>query len=619
MKPKNIDIEQFKTIDELYTFLESNAYQLERNWDLTDIFVKYRNQTTDETEKQKAQWEVEFFIFEFKGSKIFSLSYSTGKNIGEVKKYPDLDEFQQTAFKYLKQRSADTKNPLLLARYNHLLWKAPKGIKHKDFALAAIDNYIKSIHEFYKFFEADANNENLFRVGQIFETLVGLCDEVKEKLPELKSLTKYLLFKAKHLEFYSRHGIVDDMLEYSNIFKKDDFKNVLSIYQKEINRDRKKTDDFLLVNYHLPSAIKVAIKTGADVRKWHNESGLAYLRIGNAETEQDRNWLKLDAYAKAIHAFTLAANAAKKKAVEKLYAELKPKVILPTFRSEFSEDDQKVFREFQDNLKKFTGEILMNEPNEVFKTIASGYFFPKYGDVLKASKGSHPGFTEFSTTIYFDKNKNITKTKKKEEDERKLYQTYQQQISFKVLPYLHYIIVTGIKSGQITFESFIRYLAEKTWIGKPHFKIDLGGEQEEINWIALISPSVYEYFIQVEAWDSSKYYRPSFVLCVDSLTLKMEGLFRNFCERLDIPVSVGRNKSMQEEYIHNLLVHPTIKKYFNEDDLLFFNFLFAGESGMNLRNNIAHCFYNIDDYSSDKMLLLLAALLRIGKYDIKKK
>lgn len=76
---------------------------------------------------------------------------------------------------------------------------------------------------------------------------------------------------------------------------------------------------------------------------------------------------------------------------------------------------------------------------------------------------------------------------------------------------------------------------------------------------------------------------------------------------------------MKEVFINDLLENDTLKEYFNQDDMLFFNFLFSSEGALNIRNNIAHCFYTYEEYHSDKMLLLIAALLRIGKYDYKEK
>jgi len=244
----NIEIKRFKSIKDVYSFIEIKAFQIEQNRNLAELFIDFRNNTTDELEKQNAQWEMEFFIFEIYGNKIYSPSYSTGMNIGKVEKYPNLDEFQHNVFEYLKRRSETTKNALLLARYNHLLWKSPKGIKNEKYALLAIENYIESIMQFYNLFEKDKNKNNIVRIGQLFEILVGVCDDVKSGIEELKTVTNFLLFNARHISFYIKHGIIDDMLKYPKIFKKADFRNTLSIFQKEIKRERKRVDDFFLVN-----------------------------------------------------------------------------------------------------------------------------------------------------------------------------------------------------------------------------------------------------------------------------------------------------------------------------------------------------------------------------------
>ncbi len=620
MKNDGIIVEKFKSLQDVYGFLEENAFQLERSWDITNLLVKYRNQTTDEDEKQKAQWEVEFFCFEFRGPKVFSLSYSTGKEPGEVSVFPKLDDFQQAAFTYLKKRIDETKNPLLLARYNHLLWMAPKGIKHKNFALVAIKNYIKTIRIFYDFFKKDKNKENLFRVGQIFELLAALCNEVKSYISELKSTARRLLFNARYLEFYSKLGIVKDMLDYPAIFKKEDFKNVQTIFEKRLKVRGKKSDDFYLIHYVFPVAIKVAIKTGDDVKKWHNEAGLAHLRIAKQETDPKRFWMALDSYSSAIYSFQLASNSRNKKVAEKLYTDLKPKVTLPTHSIFPDEEWQKAHEGFQEHLKKLTTEILKSPPEAVYYTISTGYFFPSYEKTLNAAKGTKSDFMDYVTTVYFDKNKNVSRPKKLKQDidEKKLYNTYRYQISTKVVPYLHNLIVGGIRTGHLTFENFTKYLAENTWLGKPSDRTDLSGEPDGMNWIALLAPAIYEYFVQIQAWSSSKYYHPNFILCIDSLTLKMEGLIRDFCERLNIPVSVSKPNAMHEAFIPQLLNAKSFKKYFNDDDQLFFSYLFSSEFGLNLRNDIAHSFYNYDDYQSHKMLLLLAAVLRIGKYDYSK-
>lgn len=614
MKSKKIDINQFDTIGEVYNFVDKNAYNLERNWDLTDIWVKYRNKTTSEVEKQKAQWEIDCFIFEIKGDRLFSQIYSVASDIGEVKAYPNLNDIQKEVIRYVTQRLDNSSNPLLKARYAHLLWKCPVGIKHNKFAKTAIDNYVKAIVEYSNQWNDEKHKETPFQVGKLYETLLAVMNDLKTNLEPLKELTHKLLFNST-FEFYTKHEILTDMLKYSKLFKPNDFENTLSILEEELNKNKIKSDDFLLVNYHLPTAIKIAIKTKTDVKKWYNEIGLAYLRIASNETEEDRFWIKLDNYSNAIKSFILAGNIEKKSEAEFLYSELKPKVKLPITRINFDEESQKKLQEFQDYIKQFAEDILKQKPEQIYSSISNGLFFPQYADIIKASKNKENSFLNFVTTIHFDKNNNISKKQKDLEHEKEIYDTYSYCIRMSVLPYLHYILVPGIKSGSLTFENFIEFIAKKSWIGKPHIKYDLEREEKPINWIALLSPSIVEFFIQIQGWVSSKYYKPSFVLCVDSLTMKFEGLLRDFCKRINVPTSVSRRKGMQEAYIHNVLDNEIIKTFFNEDDLLLFNYLFSTDSGLNLRNNVAHCFYDYEEYHPEQMYLLIAALLRLAKYD----
>jgi hypothetical protein len=145
----------------------------------------------------------------------------------------------------------------------------------------------------------------------------------------------------------------------------------------------------------------------------------------------------------------------------------------------------------------------------------------------------------------------------------------------------------------------------------------LGGKEITIDWLTLISPAIVEYFVQVQSWQFASRYKPNFVLCIDSLTLKMEGLLRNFAERLNVSTTVGaKGGGTQEALLGNILENEIIQAYFSEDDIQFFKYLFANEGGLNMRNKVAHSLYNIMDYDLDKMHLLFIALIRIAQYDV---
>ena len=606
MKAKDIDMSQFKSIDELYEFVDKHAYELERNWDIVQLFIGQRNQATSEDEKQKAQFEIDCLHFDFKGKILFSQVYAECKNENVIAKYPDLNLFEKEAIEYVIARAQHAKNPILKARYNHLLWKSRPGIKNKNYALSAIENYISAIKNYYALYEADNHKETPFEIGRLYENLVAVCSEINSDVTQLKALTNFLLFKAKKLKFYTIHGILEDMLEYPKLFKPIDFEQTLSIFDKELKQNRRKVDDFNLVSYHLPTAIKIATKTKSDVKKWHNEVGLAYLRLANEEVEENRYWIKQRFHAEAIKAFALAGNKDKKKEVEALYAQLKPKIKLPGFSQQIELP--------QKHIIAVANNVLKESANKVYEIIASGYLFPKYDEINKFSKNNETSFLDYCTTVQFDINKNISNLRDEDVGTKKIFDTYNFYISVCILPYLYHVFIPGIKSGHLTYENFIAFLSEKTWIGSPHMKCDLSGEEQPTNWIALLAPSIIEFFLQTQAWLNSKYYLPSYVLCIDSLVLKMEGLLRDFSERLNIPTSVNRKNGMEEVYVNNILENEIIKEHFDKDDMLFFNYLLSNEGGMNLRNNVAHCFLDYSDYNLSKILLLIAGLLRIGKF-----
>jgi hypothetical protein len=612
MRLADINISDFKNIEEVYTFLDENAYLLERNWDLTDLFVKYRSHTADKREKQLAQWELEGFLFHFKGNHTFSFSYSSGENVGKVHQYPVLDDFQKNAFEYITARALQTNNALVKARYNHLLWKAPKGVKSKLFAQQAAQHYIIAINQYLSLYKQDKDRENFVRILDLFELIVSIAAEIREYHGEVKELSQQLLNAIK-IPFYTKHSLLRIMLEYGQIFKADSFSGSLALFEKELTSRKKKSDDFGMVNYYLPTAIRIASKLGEDIRIWHNTIGECYVRLADEETEEDRNWLKLHDYAQAIRSFGQAGNVIRKKEIEQLYFELKPNVKLNNVQINFDDDTVKALEESNNAIKAYASKILAQSPEYIYHFISKGEFFSRKEHVEKAMQNEENSFLNFVTTLTFDINKNISQLSDNS-DSNKLFNTYGERVRLVVLPFLHYIIVPGIKEGKLTFENFISFLAKHTWLGKSRFYKDLGGELIEYNWIPVLSPAIVEYFVQMQSCLWSETYKPNFILCIDSLALKFEGLLRDFSESVNVATSAGNKKGIHETNINQILEHEVIKKYFNEDDLLFFSYLFGNEGGLNMRNNIAHCFYDFTDYSNNRMLLLIAALLRVAKY-----
>lgn len=616
MRASALPISSSTTIQEFYSLMDKCALSLLKEHEIIESWLRFKNLTKSDSEIQFAQWEVEVFLFSFRGSRLFSFSTSNGKEIGEVKEYPDLNELQVEAFDYIKRRATTAVSNVLKARYSHILWYSISK-KNKSYAENAIRYYIASINDYYRLIINEGVKESTFELGRLYENLIALVSEIKYSVAELKELTYFLLIKEDKLPFYTKHGILDDMLQYPKIFKADDFSNVLILFEKRLISKLDEGGDFTLVNYHLPTAIKIAQKIKSDVLRWYNEIGESYLRMAKKEVDDERNWIKLDLFSKAIDAYRKAGNKEKKNEVEQLYFLLKPNVKLDEYKVDFDEDTVRKLNEHNNELKKKAKKLLKETPSYIYSIIAKGTFFPKYQDVLEVVKCRDNSFFDGITAVYFDSNKNITTPNQESNEKYELLKAYGMRVNETLLPFLHYVIILGIKSGYLTTRNFLEFLIQNTWIGKPVINYDLGGHPVQTNWATLIIPAIADFFTQVLSWGESKYYSPSFILCIDSLALKIEGLFRCFSERINISTSVGKKKGMQETLLNNILENETILQYFNENDRLFFEYVFSDKGGLNLRNNVAHSFYNENQYQPDEMLLLLAVVLRLGKYNIK--
>ncbi|MCR6642410.1 MAG: hypothetical protein NVV82_26340 [Sporocytophaga sp.] len=218
-------MENIISLQDFYCFIEKNALVFEKDHDIIEAFLKYKNNTNSEEEKQLLQWEIEVFLFSFNGGKIFSFSTSNGNETGKLTEYPSLDAIQSNAFDYIKDRATKSTSSLLKARYNHILWESIHS-KNRAYAISAAENYIQTIYDCCSQSDSEDYSQLL---GELFENLAAITLSASVDTTQLKQLTSYLLFEAKGLSFWVKYGIIDDMLKYSKIFKADDFKNVLSL------------------------------------------------------------------------------------------------------------------------------------------------------------------------------------------------------------------------------------------------------------------------------------------------------------------------------------------------------------------------------------------------------
>lgn len=153
-------------------------------------------------------------------------------------------------------------------------------------------------------------------------------------------------------------------------------------------------------------------------------------------------------------------------------------------------------------------------------------------------------------------------------------------------------------------------------MGRNLSRIDSGGELETYNWLSLLGPGIFNLFSTLEPSFKKGAASVNVVLALDSLTMKFEGLLRDFARLAGAETIVQAKDMIREMYIDDLLETEQIQNLFNEDDRILFRYVFVSKYGLNLRNQIAHSFLRPRQYDIDKVLLVLVCILRLGKYTI---
>lgn len=212
------------------------------------------------------------------------------------------------------------------------------------------------------------------------------------------------------------------------------------------------------------------------------------------------------------------------------------------------------------------------------------------------------------------------------EEEIKYYDILEQfnihlQLDKQIL--INEIFITAIRKEKLNLHVLMAYFENNSWYGKNINKKISENNTITYNWLNLLAPAINEYFTQIFAFLKIENYHPNFVLAIDSLTLKIEGLVRDICMFSDVTTffqtkDKNRNNIVREKDINALLREDPIKELFDEDDLLFFKFVLVEKAGLNLRHKVAHCLLDFSEYHLNYMHLLLIVVLKLGRYDFVK-
>lgn len=580
----------FENLTTYYEYLETENGLL-HDFNLSKRIVKLRDKIENKELKVQCSYELFFSDFTMENGEIKPfLIYTDGQQ------YPNLTLFEDD-FKYIKLRAENVQNPKYKAKYNHLLWASKH--KHIDYAKQAIDNYfafLKSVP-----IPLDDNLSHL-AFENYFKNVFILSQSVSYKKEEVV-LFFISILDTKKINGYKEYSLMKFIAEEG---KKID----ATIFQTFFNYSNKVIDNSIypdFVGEYIQLLIILCQKLNVAPKPYHNK--LAAFHIAESE-KQKESFVVHDFYLKAMAEYQKAGNKEKIEEVAVLVEKAKRNLKLKSVKVEHTDE---MLQNIWEAIIKITDEITeKGQSKDIYQYIMlSPNIFPK-AEAL--NENIRPVMFDLVSVMTFDINKNVSG---KEKSGINPYFLHIQNFSIQQLRML---FLKGIKNGKVSFESLIDFFKNHTWYGQDFTFTDAEGETEGFNWIELISPSLYSFFAQSEIdIRTNRGSNQGYILAIDSLVIKFEGLLREFSRNIGAQtIEIKDNATGERISFEKLLENEKLKAIIPKDDIALFKFLFTSE-GMNLRNNIAHCFYFTKNYSPATVFLLIAALLKLGNYKLKSK
>ncbi|CVK32477.1 protein of unknown function [Methanoculleus bourgensis] len=539
------------------------------------------------------------------------------------------DVFKESDYAYLKERVRDVKNPLLKSRYAHLLVHCDIPDKYR-YAEVAVQEYLKLLR-IYEEKREGISGHWVTTLEWATKNALNLSVQFNMKTckDEVKNEIKRLVFqKSDEDPQYSFLiiALVNQMLDQKQIFHKDDFENIDEIligYAFFLRQSGKNFPRKAIELYELGS--KIERKFCTTKHNWD-----LYIAENHEElckTFENNAFVALEECQDAIMHYKLAKMPEKVKEMEQKYGELKKKISIPRHQVEIQDDG---YKKYLEGCKKFVQDLIEKEPETIIGCLVSSPdLIP---DMNKVRDGSEVYLREsvthqlFNTTLV-DTHGNTAQTYDNGEEKEKYAQNTIYRIALEnyTCRLVHAIIIEAAKKGKLTPQNVCEYLQHRSWLGQPiQYHIPSGGEFE-VKWLDLIEPAIHSYLNALQDFVESEK-TPNFILSLDSLTLKFEGIFRAFCALHGISPTkqiTERGKTLtREKDLNNLLYddYDEVSKILGVNEIEFFRFVFVEQSGLNLRNNIAHCLLFKEQYYVYFADLVFLAILRISRgmlFDVK--
>lgn len=541
--------------------------------------------------------------------------------------WPDVTKYTQQDFEYFEKRYNDCKNLYAKTEYGLMVYFGEKTAtsRHNDFKRQLCNELFQLSKEYHA--KANKSGEKNHYVLHFFQSL-RMAFGVAEKSnlePELTNIIQYIFETHQNWDI-TKDGTLRILLDLSGLLS-DYFglSNKLIDFQKIVNKNLEGAEELEKTYlwgamYTIDRNIAIEQKRNKPVADLLKYKARLYEKLAT-EAESKSNLACVSFAENALRIYQQIKLPDDICRLEKYYSELRGKFRLSEIRQELPKEhvdnmNERILKAVADN----------NERGIIYHFITS----PWYDSIQNIKDRSiemskHSVLLSMLPTSIMDKFGNTVDVFYTDEEKEKFnfWNSYTFNFQIGTQTMLRFFI-EAYKARKLSYASVISHL-ESTWFNEVIVR-NYHGQAVDVKPIDTLKPGLKRLFEELDSFFVDNTYQCDFVTVTDSLTLKVEGLLRYFCEKIGIATFKTRQKGsdrlVMEKLLDDLLadiahqppLKPEQKTNFDEEDRILIKYVLAEKAGLNLRNAIAHSLMDVFEYSFEHVVVLFCLIIKLSKY-----
>jgi len=541
--------------------------------------------------------------------------------------WPDVTKYTQQDFEFFEKRYNECKNLYAKTEYGLMVYFGEKTAtsRHNDFKRQLCNE----LFQLSKDYQAKANKggEKNHYVLHFFHSL-RMAFGVAEKSnlePELTNIIKYIFETHQNWDI-TKEGTLRILLDLSGLLS-DYFglSNKLIDFQKVVDKNLAGAEELEKTYvwgamYAIDRNIAIEQKRNKPVDDLLKYKAKLYEKLAtDAESKSNHTCVNFAGNALRIYQQIKLPNDISR--LEKYYSELRGKFRLSEVRQELP-------KEHVDNMNE---RILKAVADNNERGIINHFITSPWYDTIKNIKDRSVELSKQTVllsmlpTSIMDKFGNTVDVFYTDEEKEKFSFWNSYTFNFQIgTQTMHRFFIEAYKAKKLNYASVISHL-EGTWFNEVIVR-NYHGQAVDVKPIDTLKPGLKRLFDELDSFFADNTYQCEFVTVTDSLTLKVEGLLRYFCEKIGIATFKTRQKGSDRlvmekllddllaDIAHEPLLKPEQKTNFDEEDRILIKYVLAEKAGLNLRNAVAHGLMDIFEYSFEHVVVLFCIIIKLSKY-----